>query len=527
MTRRAILSVHDKTGLVDFARALAEMGWELVASGGTARALRQAGLEAIDVSEITGAPEILGGRVKTLHPAVHGAILARDTDADRQELEAQDILPVDLVVCNLYPFEEAAARRGVTLDEAIEQIDVGGVAMLRAAAKNMGRVTVVCDPEEYEAVLEELRARGEVGEATRRRLGAAAFGRTRDYDTAISAYLESVAGEDIGREGAPAQRTLPARFSLNLQKAQTLRYGENPHQAAALYAPEPEAGPLGGQLVQGKPLSYNNLLDLDAAWSAALSFDQPSVVIVKHLSPCGVATHPLLPAHALPAAIASDPISAFGSVIAANRPVEKRFVEALDEAALFVEAVVAPDFSEDARSWFAAHKKNCRLLALPDVDLADDAGIKRIAVRAIRGGYLVQETDLGEPEGGQWEVVTEREPTAEEWESLHFAWKVVPHVRSNAIVIAQQTATVGIGGGMPSRVDAVRLAVTKSAGRASGAALASDAFFPFPDGVEVAAEAGVATIIQPGGSIRDQEVIDAADELGLAMVFTGVRHFRH
>ena len=532
MTRRAILSVHDKSGLVDFARALDEMDWELVASGGTARALREAGLAVTDISEVTGTPEILGGRVKTLHPAVHGAILARDSDADREALQAQGILPVDLIVCNLYPFEEAIARPGVTLDEAIEQIDIGGVAMLRAGAKNMGRVTVICDPAEYDTIVAELREHGAVGEATRRRLGAAAFGRTRDYDTAISTYLESVAGAESGPGSAPPLRTLPGRFNLNLHRAQSLRYGENPHQAAALYAPDPEVGPLGGQLLQGKPLSYNNLLDLDSAWSAALSFDQPAVVIVKHLSPCGVATHPLLPAAALPAAIASDPISAFGSVIAANRPVEKRFVEALEEAELFVEAVVAPNFSEEALRWFATKKKNCRLLALPDVDLADDAGIKRIEVRAIRGGYLVQESDFGGTEGEQWEVVTKRAPTTEEWESLRFAWKVVPHVRSNAIVIAQGTATVGIGGGMPSRVDAVRLAVTKSAGRLSGqgsdrTALASDAFFPFPDGVEVAAEGGVAAIIQPGGSIRDEEVIDAADELGLAMVFTGVRHFRH
>ena len=524
MARRAILSVYDKRGLVEFARELAEMGWELVASGGTARALREAGLDVVDVSEVTGAPEILGGRVKTLHPAVHGAILARDTDADREELEALEILPVDLVVCNLYPFAETVARPEVTLEEAIEQIDIGGVALLRAAAKNLGRVTVVSDPADYEAVLAELRESGAIGEATRRRLGAAAFACTRDYDTAISAYLERIAAADGER---PESAKLPERFHVNLRKAQSLRYGENPHQAAALYAPDAGAGPLGGELLQGKPLSYNNLLDLDAAWRTALSFDQPAVAVVKHLSPCGVAAHPLLPAHALPAAIASDPLSAFGSVIGANRPVEERFVEALDEARLFVEAIVAPDFSADARRWFAANKKNCRLLALPDVDLADDAGIMRFLVRAVRGGYLVQETDLGDPAGVQWDVVTERQPTAAEWESLRFAWKVVPHVRSNAIVIAQQTATVGIGGGLPSRVDAVRLAVTKSAGRARGAALASDAFFPFPDGVEVAAEAGVGAVIQPGGSIRDQAVIDAADEMGLAMVFTGARHFRH
>jgi phosphoribosylaminoimidazolecarboxamide formyltransferase/IMP cyclohydrolase len=359
-----------------------------------------------------------------------------------------------------------------------------------------------------------------VDEAMRQRLALKAFRHTRDYDTAIAAYLAGLATEEEA-DG------LPDRFAVDLVRVQALRYGENPHQAAALYAASAEIGPLGGELLQGKPLSYNNLLDLDAAWRAAEAFAQPTVVIVKHLSPCGIASDPMTLAQAFAPALASDPVSAFGGVIAANRPVDEAFAGAVAEANLFVEAIVAPAFSPEAQTWFAEHKKNCRLLALPGVDLAADEEGPRYDVRAVRDGYLIQEQDRGDPPGTEWQVVSKREPTTAEMEALQFAWKAVPHVKSNAILFARGTATVGIGGGLPSRVDAVHLAAAKAGDQAQGAVMASDAFFPFPDGVEAAAAAGVTAVIQPGGSVRDEEVIAAADRLGLAMVFTGTRHFRH
>lgn len=522
MTNRAILSLYDKTELTTLGRRLHELGWELIASGGTARALRNAGLPVTDVAEVTGAPEMLSGRVKTLHPAIHGAILARDSAEDRAELEKHGIAPIDLVVCNLYPFQETISRSGVTPQEAVEQIDIGGVTLLRAAAKNYERVTALCDPADYEQVLQELEQNGQVSTETRRVLAAKAFAHTRNYDTAIAAYFESLQPQQAGDE-------MPQSLQLNLQRVQSLRYGENPHQAAALYSENPSASPLGGKLLQGKPLSYNNLLDLDAACRTVASFEQPTVVIVKHLSPCGIASHPRTLAQAFPHALASDPVSAFGGVIAVNRPVEEQFTEALDEAGLFVEAVLAPEFSPGARDWFATHKKNCRLLALdPDETPLDD-----YSVRSVLRGFLVQSADNGDPGGDtKWRVVSEREPDVAEWEALKFAWQAVLHVQSNAIVFAttlegEGSATVGIGGGLPSRVDAVRLAAAKAGERAQEAVMASDAFFPFPDGIEVAAAAGVTAVIQPGGSIRDEQVIDAANRLGLALVFSGTRHFRH
>jgi phosphoribosylaminoimidazolecarboxamide formyltransferase/IMP cyclohydrolase len=522
MTNRAILSLYDKTELTTLGRRLQELGWELIASGGTARALRDAGLPVTDVADVTGAPEMLGGRVKTLHPAIHGGILARDSEQDRDELASQNIAPIDLVVCNLYPFQETLSRPGVTPQEAVEQIDIGGVTLLRAAAKNYERVAVLCDPADYEQVLQELAQSGEVSTGTRRALAAKAFAHTRDYDTAISTYFDALRLPDQSGE------TMPDHLQLDLQRVQSLRYGENPHQAAALYSQNPGASPLGGELLQGKPLSYNNLLDLDAACRTVAGFEQPTVVIVKHLSPCGIASHPRTLAQAFPHALASDPVSAFGGVIAVNRPVEEQFTEALQEAGLFVEAVLAPDFSPAARDWFAANKKNCRLLVLdPHQTPLDDYG-----VRSVLGGFLVQEPDNGDPAGTEWHVVSEREPDVGEWEALKFAWQAVPFVQSNAIIFAatlegEGSATVGIGGGLPSRVDAVRLAAAKAGEQARGAVMASDAFFPFPDGIEVAAEAGITAVIQPGGSIRDEQVIAAADGLGLAMVFTGARHFRH
>ncbi|MEM8860532.1 MAG: bifunctional phosphoribosylaminoimidazolecarboxamide formyltransferase/IMP cyclohydrolase [Chloroflexota bacterium] len=513
MKPRVILSVYNKMGLTGFGRQLAQMGWELVASGGTARELAAIGLTVREVSAVTGAPEMLGGRVKTLHPAVHGGILARDLPEDKDDLAANGIKIVDMVVCNLYPFEETVAAPNVTMAEAIEQIDIGGVTLLRAAAKNFDRVTVISDPMDYGLILNELRQNGAISSETRQRLALKAFQHTRDYDTAISEWMAGLtAGES----------KMPASYSLNLTQTQALRYGENPHQSAGLYAADPNAGPLGGQLLQGKPLSYNNLLDIDAAWRAAESYADPTVVIVKHLCPCGIATADSVDA-AFGPALASDPVSAFGGVIAVNRPVDAEFADKIREAKLFVEAIVAPSFSKEAKNYFAEKKKNCRLIALGD-GVEASAGLE---IRSIKGGFLIQDRDMGDPESAIWIVVSERLPTAEEEASLRTAWAAVNHVKSNAIVFAQGNATVGIGGGMSSRIDAVELAAKKSGDFAKGAAMASDAFFPFADGIEAAAAAGVTAVVQPGGSVRDNEVIAAVNKLGLTMIFTGTRHFRH
>ncbi len=506
----ALLSVWDKTGVTDFAQALYELGWSLVASGGTALVLREAGLTVADVTDVTGAPEMLGGRVKTLHPTIHAGILARTTDADMSELAMHGIRPIDLVACNLYPFRETVAGLDVSLVEAVEQIDIGGVTLLRAAAKNFQRVTAICSPDDYEAVLNELRAHGVVSPEARRQFAVKAFAHTRDYDIAIEAYLRSTQTEVSGPQ-------LANTLSLSLPLAQEMRYGENPHQVSGLYAQQ-GVGPLGGKLLQGKPLSFNNLLDLDAAWCTALSFEEPTIVIVKHLSPCGIASAERLAA-AFPAALASDPVSAFGGVIASNRTIDCATAKEMHE--LFVEAIAAPGFDEGALECFSRDKANCRLVAAPQPfrDMWQ--------LRSVMGGVLVQSVDQGDPPDSEWRVVTQRQPTGEDLGALRFAWRACQHVRSNAIVLARGSATVGIGGGLPSRVDAVKLAVAKAGEQARDAVMASDAFFPFPDGVEVAAEAGVKAVVQPGGSIRDEAVIDTADRLGLAMVFTGIRHFRH
>jgi phosphoribosylaminoimidazolecarboxamide formyltransferase/IMP cyclohydrolase len=470
-------------------------------------------LSSVDVTDLTGAPEMLGGRVKTLHPTVHAGILARATQTDMAELASREIHPIDLVVCNLYPFRETVASSDVSLAEAVEKIDIGGVTLIRGAAKNYERVTVVCDPADYDWVLAELREHGTTSAETRQRLALKAFAHTRDYDTAIEAYLRQTA-HPTPQSPYPQ---LPNTLSLSLPRAQEMRYGENPHQVAGLYA-GPGIGPLGGKLLQGKSLSYNNLLDLDAAWSAVLSFEEPTIVIVKHLSPCGIASAKRL-AVAFPAALTSDPVSAFGGVIAANRSVDCATAKEMHE--LFVEAIAAPNFSDEALDCFAQHRPNCRLVAISNrID-------ETWAVRSVMGGMLVQSLDRGDPPGVEWGVVTKRQPTGDELVTLRFAWQACRHIKSNAIVLARDSATVGIGGGLPSRVDAVKLAVTKSGERARGAVMASDAFFPFPDGVEVAAEAGVTAVVQPGGSVRDEAVVAAADRLGLAMVFTGARHFRH
>lgn len=504
--RRALLSVSDKTGLIELAQGLSGCGVELVASGGTADVLRAAGLAVTTVEDLTGLPSVLGGRVKTLHPGVFAGILARDTDEnDVATMTLQSWVWFDLVVVNLYPFAETIARPGITEAEAIEKIDVGGPSLIRAAAKNLSRVTVLTAPADYQAVLEEIRAYGNTTPETRRALSLKAFATTAAYDAAIIGYFSG--------QAAPAG--IPPALSVSLPMGQMLRYGENPHQQAALYAP-PGSGALGGTLLQGKELSYNNLLDLDAAWAATEDFDAPTVVIVKHLNPCGIASGDDLP-EAFRAALASDPVSAFGGVIAVNRTFDGTLAAALE--GLFVEAIAAPAFTPEAIEWLAAHKKNCRLLRM------DSLVLPAYSFRSVRGGVLAQTLDRGSDDG--WQVVSQRQPTPAEAQALRFAWQACKHVKSNAIVIADRRATLGIGGGLPSRLDSVRLAVEKAGARAGGAVLASDAFFPFADGPQAALDAGVSALIQPGGSVRDAEVIEAVDTAGAAMVLTSVRHFRH
>lgn len=502
----ALFSVFDKSDLVPFARGLHDLGWTLLASGGTAKTLRDAGLPVTEVASYTGSPEILGGRVKTLHPAIHGGILARATSADRDDLARIHAQEIDLVVSNLYPFQQTISKPNVTFEEAIENIDIGGVALTRAAAKNFERVTLVCDPKDYPHVLGEIKDGNSTKLETRRALALKGFSVTAEYDAAIRDFLA----------GGQAH-TLP--LNITLYPVQSLRYGENPHQKATLYSYQPDDGPLGGTFLQGKELSYNNLLDLDAAWRAALWFDEPTIVIVKHLSPCGIASAARLD-DAFQLALASDPVSAFGGVIAANRPFDRATAEALGE--LFVECIAAPGFDEAALN-LLAKKKNCRLLSMPSLSIEPQT-----ETRSIVSGMLRQDLDFGDPAATEWRVVSKRPPTDAEMAALKFAWKAVAHAKSNAIVFARGTATVGIGSGQPNRVDSVRIAAQRAGPEKSkGAVMASDAFFPFADSVEVAAQAGITAVIAPGGSVRDADAIAAADAANIAMVFTGVRHFRH
>ena len=497
---KALLSVHNKSGLLEFAQGLHHLGWELMASGGTAKLLRQSHLPVTEVADYTGSPEILGGRVKTLHPAIHSGILARDIDEHRDELTRFGWHLIDMVVVNLYPFEETISKPDVTLTEAIEQIDIGGVTLIRAAAKNHQRVTLVCDPQDYMQVLEALQ-NGGVDVQLRRQLAVKGYRMTTHYDAMIADYL-----------GGTESHT------LQLYPLQSLRYGENPHQFAQVFGYQPDQGPLGGRVIQGKELSYNNLLDLDAAWRAVVSFDRCSVVIVKHLSPCGIASADSQ-LDAYQRALASDPVSAFGGIVALNRILDAETAQAISE--LFVECIIAPGFSAIALE-ILEKKKNLRLVEMPDLQIEP-----LVEYRSITRGLLQQAIDQGDPEGSEWRVVTERKPTTEEMADLKFAWKACQHVKSNAIVFAKQEATIGIGGGQPNRVDCVVMATQRAGEKAQGAVMASDAFFPFADSVEKAAAAGIVAIVQPGGSIRDQESIDACNRLGIAMVFSGVRHFRH
>lgn len=511
----ALLSLSDKTGVQELGRRLSELGWKLVASGGTARFLEQNHIPVTQISEVTGVPEILGGRVKTLHPVIFGGILARNQASDAQDLEQLGAGYIDLVVVNLYPFQEAIAQPEVSLDEAIENIDIGGVALIRAAAKNFKRTTVITDPDDYYVVLREIESHDGISFETRRQLAVKAFALTRRYDAAIQDYLEANAAEPD--ELAASQR-------LSMYPILSLRYGENPHQQAELLAYDPSSGPLGGELLQGKPLSYNNLLDLDAAWRAVVAFEKPTLVIVKHLSPCGIASAGRL-ADAYPLALASDPVSAFGSVITVNRELDGDTAAAMGE--LFVECVAAPGFTVEAREIFQ-QRKNVRLLDMRTAKIEP-----MYELRSINQGVLRQTLDLGDPQpagffpGSRWQIVSRRQPGESEKRDLIFAWRACQHVKSNAIVFAKDEATLGIGGGQPNRVDCVRIAADRAGTRASGAVMASDAFFPFPDSIETAAQAGIRAVIQPGGSVRDQESIEAADAHDMVMVLTGSRHFRH
>jgi phosphoribosylaminoimidazolecarboxamide formyltransferase / IMP cyclohydrolase len=504
MKRRALVSVSDKRGVAAFARRLHRMGFEILSTGGTARTLEENGVPVVPVSEVTGEPEILGGRVKTLHPKIHGGILADLEDPDHiTELVEHGIGPIDLVCINLYPFEETVAA-GASEKEAIEQIDIGGPAMLRAAAKNFKSVIVVPSPEFYKEILAELEL-GEVSMEMRRRLALAAFRRTALYDAAIAGWLE---GEE----------RFPELLTMRYEKALPLRYGENPHQKAAYYARIGEAHLLSGaEKVQGKDLSFNNLGDLDAARALLAELgESPTAVIVKHATPCGAAVGETL-SEAYEKALACDPLSAFGGIVALNGPVDGGLAEKITQ--VFTEVLVAPGFAPEAREAFAAKPNTILLQAGP-------LAIPRLAPKNVTGGLLLQETDLVE-DSSEYEIVTENEPTPHQMADLLFAWRVAKRARSNAIVLAKEEATVGIGGGQTSRVEAAELAVKKAGGRTRGAVAASDAFFPFADGVEALAKAGITAVIQPGGSKRDEEVVAAADGNGVAMVFTGRRHFLH
>ena len=512
---RALISVSDKSGLLDFATRLAALGWEIVSTGGTARVLREAGIETIDVSTVTGFPEMMDGRVKTLHPLVHGGLLARrDDPAHMEAAAAHGITPIDLVVVNLYPFRETVARAGVTPAEVIEQVDIGGPSMLRSAAKNFESVTVVVDPADYDAVLASLEG-GAPSPALRRRLAARVFAHTAAYDAAIAAWFEAT---------APERRTdvLPERLTLALERAQSLRYGENPDQPAAFYVEGPGEGLAGLRQRGGKELSFNNLLDLEGALLAVEPFaEQQACAIIKHTTPCGLAVGDT-PLDAYQKALACDPVSAFGSVIAFTMPVDEAAADAV--SSLFVECVVAPEFS-DAAVEILVRKKNLRVLEGHAAWRPGALDFKRV-----RGGLLAQRRPAPVDQDVNWTVVTERAPTAQEHDDLLFAWRAVASVKSNAIVLVRGGMTIGIGAGQMSRVDASFLAAHKATLQGhdtAGSTLGSDAFFPFRDGVDHAADAGVKAIVQPGGSVRDAEVIAAANERGIAMVFTGRRLFRH
>jgi phosphoribosylaminoimidazolecarboxamide formyltransferase/IMP cyclohydrolase len=522
--RRALLSVTDKTGLISFAQALAAHGVELVSTGGTAKALREAGLDVRDISDLTGFPEMLDGRVKTLHPKVHGGILhIRDNPQHVAAVNEHAIQPIDMVVVNLYAFEKTAAKPGVRFAEIIENIDIGGPSMVRSAAKNFEDVAIVTAVEDYPALTAEFMAHdGTLGRATRWRLAQKAFALTAAYDTGIAATLAALPLDQQTELGAPglASETweFPKVLRLEYPLVSTLRYGENPHQHAALYSDGSHTGIAGAKQLQGKELSYNNFVDLDACWELTREFDETAVAIIKHTNPCGAATGPTV-LQAYQRALAADPVSAYGGVIGINREVDAEAAEEI--AKLFVEAIVAPSFSEAALARFAA-KKNLRL-----VEVQPGASTTKRVIKQVSGGLLLQDVDTGHITAAELKVVTDRKPSDAELANLLFAWRVCKHVKSNAIVYARDGQTLGVGAGQMSRVDAAKFGAMKAVLPLANCGAASDAFFPFADGLEAVAAAGATAVIQPGGSVRDEEVIAAANKLGVAMVFTGMRHFRH
>ena len=524
MIRRALLSVTDKSGLTDFASRLAALNIELISTGGTARQLREAGLAVRDISDLTGFPEMLDGRVKTLHPRVHGGILhVRKNPEHLRAIAEHGIAAIDMVVVNLYAFEKTAAKPGVEFHELIENIDIGGPSMIRSAAKNFEDVAVVTSPEDYGTIAGELeQSRGELSLGTRWRLAQKAFALTAAYDSAIASTLDRITLEghsfELGRQ--PAAAEFPAILRLNFKKVSDLRYGENPHQRAAMYSDGSNAGVANAHQLQGKELSFNNIVDLQAAWDLGQEFAdsrEPAFCgIIKHTNPCGAATGKSL-GEAFTKALEADPVSAFGGVIGVNRPIDRS--AATEMAKLFVEAIAAPHFDDEAREVFAA-KKNLRLVAVTP-------GSEKSVWKYVSGGLLAQDADIRPLAPEDLKIATERKPTETEMRALLFAWKISKHVKSNAILYARDGQTVGVGAGQMSRVDAARFGAMKAVLPLQGTVAASDAFFPFPDGVEEIARAGATAIIQPGGSMRDPEVIAAANRLGLAMVMTGVRHFRH
>jgi len=529
---RALISVHDKRGLEELGRALAGLGVEILSTGGTASALQRAGVAVVQVSDHTGSPEILDGRVKTLHPKIHGGILARRADPSHlAQIAEAGIPPIDLVVVNLYPFERTVAEKAADVPEVIEMIDIGGPSMIRSAAKNAQDVAVLTDPDDYQAALDEIASAGDLSMATRMKLAAKAFALTAYYDSRIADYVSRIAPEPSGspRLGAGRSEPFPARLSLGLAKVADLRYGENPHQRAALYSDPgetppgglPPAGAVTAKQLQGKELSYNNILDLDGAWAAVVDMEETACVIVKHTTPAGVAMAATL-REAYIQARDCDPLSVFGGIAAFNRPLDGETAEEMKS--LFLEAVIAPAYSPEALRALAG-KKNLRVM---------EAGGERAPrpargwdMKRVTGGLLIQDRDAITEAASSFEVKTKRAPTPEEMRSLLFAWRVARHVKSNAIVYARGTRTVGLGAGQMSRVDAAKIGSMKAQEDLAGTVLASDAFFPFRDGIDEAARAGVTAVIQPGGSVRDEEVIQAADEHGMAMLFTGRRHFRH
>jgi phosphoribosylaminoimidazolecarboxamide formyltransferase / IMP cyclohydrolase len=517
--RRALISVSNKSGLAELSQCLHALGVEILSTGGTANFLREQKIPVIDVSDFTGFPEIMDGRVKTLHPKVHGGLLAlRDKPSHQAQMTAQGIQPIDMVVVNLYPFRETAAREGVAFPEVIEQIDIGGPSMIRSAAKNHTGVAVVTDPNDYGRIIEELTANsGSINDATLFLLAQKAFSATASYDSAIAAWFAERAWTPEGVK--KQEEKIPSTEVLALEKVADLRYGENPHQRAALYRKisEPAFGVAGAQVLHGKELSYNNLLDSDAAWNLVLEFERPAASVIKHTNPCGVAqADTLVEAYTL--ARDCDPVSAYGSVVALNRPVDANTANEINKT--FVEVVLAPDFSADALA-ILEQKKNIRLLR---ISINAPSALQH---RQISGGFLAQDKDdhIIRPE--ELKIVTKRQPTPEELEALLFGWRIVKHVKSNAIVFSNASRMLGIGAGQTSRVDAVKWGAMKATLPLQGCALASDAFFPFADGLITAAEYGVRAVIQPGGSMRDAEVIDAANERDMTMIFTGIRHFKH